>query len=403
MTIPPPPSLMSPLSASLVLVGAGLANGLVAQRLSRLPNPPSITIIEGSTAPFGEHTWSFHSADVTASDRAWLDPLVAHSWAGQQVHFYNHRRTLTSGYASLTSGSMRAAIDTLPNVTLRSGARVNSLSGRSVTLASGEAITADCVIDGRGYVPDPALVLGYQKFVGLEVETTTPHGVALPMIMDASVDQLDGYRFLYLLPFSPTRLLIEDTRYADGGALDQRRLEDDIIAYAAAHGWTIGQIVRRENGVLPIALAFDAEGFWSRKPSDVPQVGMRAALFHPTTGYSLPEAVKIANLVAARWPVAPEMLAGLIKSHALNRARQQGFYRLLNRMLFRAADPDKRHRVLARFYKLGQPLIENFYAGRTSTWDIIRILTGKPPVPVLRALPCLFEKPLLSAEKKDVT
>ncbi len=89
-------------------------------------------------------------------------------------------------------------------------------------------------------------------------------------------------------------------------------------------------------------------------------------------------------------------LAPLVKAHALGRARNQGFYRLLNRMLFRAAEPTRRHLVLQRFYRLPQPLIERFYAGRTTLWDIARILVGKPPVPVSRALPCLMEQSLLN-------
>jgi lycopene beta-cyclase len=126
---------------------------------------------------------------------------------------------------------------------------------------------------------------------------------------------------------------------------------------------------------------------------------MRAALFHPTTGYSLPEAVRVANLVASNWPIGSAELAEKIRRHALERHRQQGFYRLLNRMLFRAAQPDRRHLVLQRFYRLPKPLIERFYAGRTSMGDIVRILTGKPPVPIHRALLCLREAPLLRPEK----
>jgi len=64
----------------------------------------------------------------------------------------------------------------------------------------------------------------------------------------------------------------------------------------------------------------------------------------------------------------------------------------LNRMLFRAARPDQRYRVLERFYRLPQPLIERFYAGETTLADKARILSGKPPVPIGAALTCLVER-----------
>lgn len=385
--------------APLILVGAGLASALIAQRLSHGGNGPPILMLEGSNTPFGEHTWSFHEADVLAEDLPWLRPLVAQRWAGQSVRFRDLRRDLQSPYASLTSQSVAAAIAELPNVQLRAGARVAEIHPDRVVLEGGEIIRGACVIDARGYQPSAALALGYQKFVGLEVETEGPHGLVNPIIMDASVDQLDGYRFVYVLPFSPTRLLIEDTRYSDGGALDLQELAGAVSDYAGEQGWAIRQVVREEHGILPIALAHDAERFWAERPRDVPQAGMRAALFHPTTGYSLPEAVRVANLVAENWPIGSAELAGKIRGHALERHRAQGFYRLLNRMLFRAARPDRRHLVLQRFYKLPKPLIERFYAGRTSMSDIVRILTGKPPVPIHRALLCLREAPLLRPEK----
>ncbi|WP_172124292.1 MULTISPECIES: lycopene beta-cyclase CrtY [unclassified Devosia] len=382
----------------LILVGAGLASALLAQRLANTPNPPPILMLEASGQPFGEHTWSFHTGDVTPADLHWLSPLIAHRWAGQSVRFQAFSRDLRSGYASLSSASVAAAMQALPHLTIRSAAPVADLRPDGVILASGEELRAQCVIDTSGFTPSPALALGFQKFVGQEVETTEPHGITYPVIMDASVDQRDGYRFVYLLPFSPTRILIEDTRYSDGGNLDRAELARDIAAYAQAQGWTIASVVREEHGVLPIALAYDAEQFWADRPRDIPQAGMRAALFHPTTGYSLPEAVRVANLVADTWPSASPELAARIRAHAIARARAQKFYRLLNRMLFRAARPERRHLVLQRFYRLGEPLIERFYAGQTTPADMARILMGKPPVPIHRALPCLREAPFLSQE-----
>jgi lycopene beta-cyclase len=385
--------------APLILIGAGLASALIAQRLSHGCNGPPIIMLEGSPQPFGEHTWSFHEADVRSNDRSWLAPLVAHSWPGQSVRFQDLMRDLSSGYASLTSESVAAAMAGLPNVDIRSSCRVDSVGPDGVRLTDGTKLAGSCVVDARGYQPSPALALGFQKFVGLEVETVEPHGLVNPVIMDASVDQRDGYRFVYLLPFSPTRVLIEDTRYSDGEELELQALAADISAYAQAKGWTIARVVREEHGVLPIALAHDFEAFWADKPVDVPQAGMRAGLFHPTTGYSLPEAVRVANIVAAGWREGSAALAADIRHHARLRHRQQRFYRLLNRMLFRAARPDRRHLVLQRFYKLPQKLIERFYAGRTSPGDIARILVGKPPVPIHRALACLREAPLLKPEK----
>jgi len=367
-----------------VLVGAGLASAIIAQRLSRLPAPSKVIILESTSKPFGEHTWSFHHADVEQDDLTWLGPLIANQWNSQSVRFRNLERNLASGYASLTSHSVAEAIEQLDMVAVRSNTPVASLAPDHVTLADGTLLQASCVIDCRGYRATEAMVLGYQKFLGLEVEIGQGHGLACPMIMDATVD----------LPLSQTRILIEDTRYSDSPGLDDVALEQDILAYASARGWSIRRINRTERGVLPIALAQDFQRFWSELPSDVPQAGMRAGLFHPTTGYSLPDAVRLANVIADRWPSNSSDLARAIRQHAAAQHRKQRFYRLLNRMLFLAAEPDRRHLVLERFYKLPTPLIERFYAGRTSALDMLRILIGKPPVPIHRALACLRETPI---------
>jgi lycopene beta-cyclase len=69
----------------------------------------------------------------------------------------------------------------------------------------------------------------------------------------------------------------------------------------------------------------------------------------------------------------------------------RGFYRLLDRMLFRAAVPGRRRDVLERFYKLDPRLIGRFYAARSTFADKMRILSGKPPVPIRRAIAVMRE------------
>jgi len=46
--------------------------------------------------------------------------------------------------------------------------------------------------------------------------------------------------------------------------------------------------------------------------------------------------------------------------------------------------------VLERFYRLPEPLIGRFYAGRSTFRDKARILAGRPPVPIGRAIRALL-------------
>lgn len=59
----------------LILAGGGLANGLIALRLRVRQPRLNVLLLEASDAPGGNHTWSFHGADLTAEQHAWLTPL----------------------------------------------------------------------------------------------------------------------------------------------------------------------------------------------------------------------------------------------------------------------------------------------------------------------------------------
>jgi lycopene beta-cyclase len=147
----------------------------------------------------------------------------------------------------------------------------------------------------------------------------------------------------------------------------------------------IARTVREETGVLPIVLAGNMDTLWARDPGQ-PRAGLRAGLFHPTTGYSLPDAVRLAEKIAAAPDVRSGPIAQLIANHSRDLWRQRGYFRLLNRMLFVAATPDERVGVLARFYGMPEPLIRRFYAAQLTFADQARIVSGKPPISIFAAL-----------------
>ncbi|SFC56210.1 lycopene beta-cyclase CrtY [Massilia yuzhufengensis] len=369
----------------LVLAGGGLANGLLAWRLRSVRPELRILLLEGGERIGGNHTWSFHDSDLTQEQQAWIAPLVSHRWPCYQVAFPELARTLEGGYASIASSDFARVIEAALGPCLRTGARIARLTPTSVLLASGETIHAHAVIDGRGMRPAARLSLGYQTFLGQELRLAAPHGLAAPVIMDATVQQQGGYRFVYLLPFGPDRVLVEDTHYVDTAAWEPERLRTNIAAYVRTRGWQVLEVLREEQGSLPIVLAGDFDGFWADLAGQ-PSSGLRAGLFHPTTGYSLPHAVRLSERIAALPDLAAPALFDAIQDEARREWQGQRFYRLLNRMLFLAGRPEQRWRVMQRFYRLPAPLIARFYAGRLHLADKIRLLSGKPPVPVLQAL-----------------
>ena len=122
----------------------------------------------------------------------------------------------------------------------------------------------------------------------------------------------------------------------------------------------------------------------------VARAGARGGFFHPLTSYSLPDAVRFAVWFATEAPLG-EALGAATRTRAKAHWWRSTYYRLLTAMLFKAAEPAQRYKVLQRFYRLRSALIGRFYAGQSTLSDKLRILSGKPPVPLRRALKVLKE------------
>ena len=143
----------------------------------------------------------------------------------------------------------------------------------AVVLANGDRVEAGGVIDARGAADMSMLDLGWQKFVGRELVLAAPHGVERPTVMDATVEQIDGYRFVYCLPFGERRMFVEDTYYSDTPDIDRAALTERIDAYAAAKGWQVESVAREEAGALPVAIGGDFDAFWRARRGEDRQGG----------------------------------------------------------------------------------------------------------------------------------
>ena len=379
------------MNVDIAIAGGGLSGALIAWRLKEQRPDLKLALVERGERLGGNHTWSFHETDLDPQIDAWLEPMVAHRWTRQQVRFPNHRRTLRTGYRSTTSDRLHAIVAPLLGDSLLTGTQIMDVTRDGLTLDGGRSVTANAVIDARGQIPAKALTIGFQKFLGQELRFAQPHGLVDPIIMDATVPQSDGYRFVYVLPFDERTALVEDTYYSDGKALERETIREEIKAYCARSGWTVEQVLREEDGILPIALAGDIEAHLGDFPSGVSQAGLRAGLFHPLTGYSLPDAAALAEKISKVHDLSGPALCSLTRDHAAAQWDARAFYRMLSRFLYYAAQPEQRYKVLGRFYRLSEPLIERFYAARSTPRDKLRVLVGKPPVSFFKAVECVDE------------
>ncbi|MFZ5441280.1 MAG: lycopene beta-cyclase CrtY [Myxococcota bacterium] len=368
-----------------VLVGGGLANGLLAARLAATRPALSFVLVEAGDTLGGNHTWSFHGTDVSPAQRAWLAPLVARSWPAHDVAFHGGARRLGGEYHSITSERFHAQLLAQLGDRVRLGVKAREVGPTHVVLEGGERLEARAVIDGRGFSGAPDWPCGFQKFLGLDVELEAPHGLEVPLLMDGRVAQHGAFRFLYLLPWDERRVLVEDTAYADGPELDLPLLRARIHEYLATRGMKVKTVLREEAAALPIPLSGEAPRLTR------PTIGVAAGLFHATTGYSVPMAAELADALVAREDLSADALTAWLQAHARRHWSGQGFFRLLNRMLFRGAEPEARVKIFDSFYRHREATIARFYAGRLNALDMAAILArGSRTVPGLRAMSAAF-------------
>lgn len=361
----------------VVLVGGGLACGLAALALAARRPDLTVALVERGARVGGNHLWCFHDADVDARDADFIAGLPTHRFSGYDVHFPRLSRQVQSGYFAVPSHSLatrvEAAFSARHGWRLMTETEAVEVDGDTVRLANGSTLNAALVVDARG--PDPSLTEAgdaFQKFVGVELKLSRPHGLTRPILMDARVPQTDGFRFVYVIPFARDRVLIEDTYFSSSPELDVSRVRNAAIEYAIQSGLRPDSVLREERGVLPLPLRprISVQG-----GGPLP-IGYSAGFFHPTTGYSFPIAARVAALIAR---LAPEVRGAEFDTFLSEHGRQLRFAGFLNRLLYGGFAPEEQRNVLERFYGLPEDTIARFYALNTTSRDRARILCGRPP------------------------
>ncbi|MDA7902955.1 lycopene beta-cyclase CrtY [Mariniblastus sp.] len=360
-----------------VIVGGGLQAGLLALAFNYHQPSARVLLIEKSERLCGNHTWSFHATDVPAAARGWLASVSSKKWRAYAVKFPGFEKRINLGYESFSSAALAEAINAVEksgNLEIITGKTVHGLTPTSIETDCGFSAEAKVVLDCRGAEKISNQQVGFQKFYGMEVELADRDWPApLPTIMDATVEQTDGFRFFYVLPLTRRRVLIEDTFFSNSPTHDHQSSATDIEKYLFdrdLQNWTVR---REESGCLPMPFGS------SLKPNgEFPlRGGFRGGWFHAATGYSFPLASRFADSVAS---ASASDISAVVTSLAKQNQFQTNFSRFLNRLLFQLVTPDKRFLIFQRFYRsLNEQTIRRFYSHEFTKFDAARLLIGSPP------------------------
>jgi lycopene beta-cyclase len=372
--------------ADVVLVGGGLANGLIALRLRTMRPNLRVILLERERRLAGEQTWRWFESDVSPGIAAWLRPLIVHRWSGWEIRLPGFARYLATPVFALTAERLRRAVTAALGPDVWLSVQVTEIAPNQVALADGRRIAADTVIDGRGARRTRSLTLAWRVFLAQEVTLRAPHGLTHPILIDSPETDDATCPAFGAMPLDARRLRLEVAQYAGAPTPDLALSRAAIAAHAAVRGWAVEQVHREEDGALPIVLAGDIDAYWREARPEVAKVGLRAANLHPGVGHTLPDAARLADQIAALPRITSASVRACAEAHAKTNWRRRRFHRLLNRLLLHACPPEARNRVWDRFHRLAPGLIQRYLAARPTLMDKARILLVPAPIPLPRVL-----------------
>jgi lycopene beta-cyclase len=281
-----------------VILGAGCSGLSLCYYLLEGGVDAPILILDRKRTFEDDRTWCFWDVESTPFSqlalkewRSW-DFVSAGGSAAQTTSRYPYK--CLAGRDFYERALIRLAES--PNVTLRLGEEIGGCveeNGEVRVETSGEIFRARQLFDGRGLSPgSPAFeearrraVWVPQKFLGLRIRAHKP--VFDPercTLMDFSVDQSRGLRFVYVLPMGEREALVENV-YLSEADVSQAEHRAEIVAYLeSVCGFSPDEYetLGEERGYIPMT----DYAFPRRLGERSHNIGMLGGETRPSTGYT---------------------------------------------------------------------------------------------------------------------
>jgi len=385
----------------LVILGGGCAGLSLSMALAPHGGRcPRTLVIESRTEYTNDRTWCYWN-DLSAPvpypiQHRWQTMRVAH--AGQSVSL----DCGSSPYHMLAAqdfyAAAQATIDQQPNIALWRGTSVAGEPRRSggvwhIRTSAGD-VSARSVVDTRpSQLPRRAGATLWQSFYGHEIECSAPvfDPLSLDLMHFLGPDARD-VPFVYVLPVTPTRALVEVTVFG-ATPLASRELSARLDAAIAQRvGGASFTTMRREHGILPMGLN---ETPRSAHKSFV-KVGVMAGGARPSTGYAFQRIQRWAGdcahaLVSRGHPVGHQPDALPL------RVMDQIFLDVLR------ADPRRGGAIFfSLFSRANTARVIRFLSGDAGVVDSLAVVAAMPVLPFVKAALAMTRRRGHSSEVESV-
>ncbi|MFT5534087.1 MAG: lycopene beta-cyclase [Candidatus Paceibacteria bacterium] len=378
---------------ALLILGGGCAGLSLAMRLAALGRDcPRTVVIEPRTVYGNDRTWCFWG-NATAP----LADLSCHQWssmmvrAGRRIAFVD---CAAAPYRMIAAADFYAAAQRAiagnARITMALGEHVAEApvkqNGRWQVATSSQSYAAETVVDTR---PSALPVIGgatlWQSFSGVEIECDGPvFDPACVDLMDFSLADPRRIQFIYVLPLSARRALIEVTVF-DAVPLTATDLAESLGQAITARVQGLPYRIQRvEQGILPMGVTARAA------PSDPTYVraGLGNGGARPSSGYAFQRIQRWAGQCATR--VATGLpLQGHVADPFLLQAMDQLFLSVLHTQP--ASAPAL---FVALFGQRDGARVLRFLSDEGSLADYLALIAALPARPFLQQIPATLQRVL---------
>ncbi len=368
----------------VVILGGGCAGLSLSMALAAQGvHCPRTLVIESRTEYTNDRTWCYWNDRYAPAQypiqQRWQTMRVVH--AGRSVSLDCGSTPYHMLAAQDFYDTAQVSIDRQANIELRRGTSVVGEPTRSgvvwiIRTGSGD-VTARSVVDTRPpLVPRRDGAALWQSFYGEEIECSAS-------VFDASSMDLMHFLapdpryipFLYVLPVTPTRALVEVTVFG-AAPLAPRELSARLQAAVAERvGDAPFTTLRREHGILPMGL--------NEPPSSAHRscvrVGVMAGGARPSTGYAFQR--------IQRW--AGDCAHALVSSrHPIDHQPDPLPLRVMDRIFLDVlrADPSRGGALFFSLFSRADPArVIRFLSGNGGVIDALAVAAAMPMPPFVRA------------------
>lgn len=298
----------------IVICGGGMSGLSLAYYLSleQVMRNKKILIIEPENKTRNDRTWGFWQKEKSAFEsilKASWEKVFLKTTTGERISLDldNYRYKLIKGIDFYSF--VQSHLQNFANIEFAMESVVNIADqGETVTVTTDESkYVADWVFDStfKLNLKDKKNQNMLQHFKGAVIQTKDAEfDPKSPDLMNFNIAQKEGEaRFIYVLPFSETKALIEFTIFGEE-LLSQEEYDKELHNYLKTQLNSSYQVLEEEFGVIPMS-DVPTEEFPSPR---VVRIGIAGGSTNPATGYTFANTQKrlqelVKSLIVKKSPV----------------------------------------------------------------------------------------------------